>query len=337
MIAQSCRKPGSLALVLLTSLLGLPAIGARWANRPFVRRSLAVDGTERQYLIYSPADARSAVKGIVVLLHGHGSSAEDLVGQGRGRAAPYRHWIGIADREQLVLIVPDGLIGSDGRQGCNDCRADAATNLQADDVGFIAKLVDSVAREYRIRRPRVFVVGTSNGGHMALRLAIEQPRLVAAVAAIVAAMPARSQCVEPTGSVPVLFMNGTSDPLLPYEGGPVGGSRGGGGDRGSVLSTEESVGIWRRLAGEALQSASTTFPDSSIPDSSHVVRTTYSKGDSPVVVLYRIEGGGHSEPSPTERYARFYTDFAGPQNADIEMAPEVWSFFSMHPHFPSGR
>lgn len=101
---------------------------------------------------------------------------------------------------------------------------------------------------------------------MALRMAIERPREIAGVAAIVAAMPAKSQCAEPRVSVPVLFMNGTEDPILPFPGGPM---RQG---RGSVLSAEQSVEIWRRLAGASLPAKAIALPDISPDDSSRVER-----------------------------------------------------------------
>jgi poly(3-hydroxybutyrate) depolymerase len=63
-------------------------------------------------------------------------------------------------------------------------------------------------------------------------------------------------------------------------------------------------------------------------DSSTVASLSYLAADgTPSVVLYRIDGGGHAEPSPSERYGALYRHFAGPQNADIEYAEEVWSFF----------
>jgi len=44
-------------------------------------------------------------------------------------------------------------------------------------------------------------------------------------------------------------------------------------------------------------------------------------------MLYRVEGGGHIEPSRRERYTFVWTSFAGTQNGDIESAEEIWQFF----------
>ena len=74
---------------------------------------------------------------LVILLHGHGGSAAQLLGQGHG-AAPLAVWLDIADREGLVVMAIDGMQGADGKQGWNDCRRDAGSNPHTDDVGLVA-------------------------------------------------------------------------------------------------------------------------------------------------------------------------------------------------------
>jgi polyhydroxybutyrate depolymerase len=231
----------------------------------------------------------------------------------------------MADRERLLLVAPEGTRGPDGRRGWNDCRADATTNPATDDVEFLSALVDTLVQEFRIPPRSVFVVGTSSGGQMALRMAIERPALVSAVAAVVAAMPAHSECATPAAPVPVLFMNGTADPLLPYEGGRVGGASGG---RGTVLSTTASVAIWTHLAGISSRPEATRFFSMGKGAYGVVSRHIYARDGRPAVVLYRVEGGGHAEPSRSERYPWPSARVVGPQNVMIEMAEEVWSFFS---------
>lgn len=284
----------------------------------YVRRSMGEGAEARHYLLRLPPGER-APRPLVILLHGHSGSAARLVGE-RARAAPYRRWIEIAERERLILAAPDGAKGSDNQQGWNDCRGDARTNPATDDVAFLEDMINDIQREWPVDRQRIFVVGTSNGGNMALRMAIERPDLVAGVAAVVAAMPAQSKCTPPQRAVPVLIMNGTGDPLLPFGGGTVGGK---GSSRGSVLSTQESVEVWRRLAGARGAVELYSFPDRDTKDESRVERASTAN-----VVLYRIVGGGHTEPSIRERYPRLIQRLLGPQNGDIEMADEVWRFFS---------
>jgi polyhydroxybutyrate depolymerase len=308
-------------IFLILFVIGrVAAIGAsQFGSRDYTHAGIA-----RTYLVRAPSNGKPP-KAIVVMLHGHTGSAEQLTGSD-DKPAPYRQWNAIADREGLLLVAPQGVDGGDGKSGWNDCRADADSNPTSDDVAFIADVVTALRREYAVSSNRIYVLGSSNGGNMALRMAIERPDVIAGAAAIVASMPARSECAAPTRSVPVLFMNGTDDPLIPFAGGPVGKGKF---QRGSVLSTEASVALWAKLAGATSAPRTTVLPDRNAGDNSRVTREVHvnAQGRS-VAMLYRIEGGGHLEPSRAERYPRWLTRILGRQNGDIEMADEIWAFFA---------
>ncbi len=320
---RSLRCP---IIALSCVLASIAALGARERsidNNGFSISTIVSSGVARTYLVRTPANGKPPTA-IVVMLHGHTGSAERLIG-GSGKAAPYRQWNSIADRENLLLLAPQGVDGGDGKSGWNDCRADADSNPHSDDVAFIAQIVAASRRAYRVASNRVYVIGSSNGGQMALRMAIERPDMVTAAAAIIASMPQRSECAAPTRFVPMLFINGTDDPLMPFKGGSVGNDKF---QRGSVLSTQASVDLWAKLAGAASTPNTRPMPDLSADDNSRVFRDTYTtRSGRPAVMLYRIEGGGHTEPSRKERYPRWLTHWLGQQNADIEMADEVWTFF----------
>jgi polyhydroxybutyrate depolymerase len=289
----------------------------------FSNRTVDIDGLSRRYLVRTPANGKPPTA-IVVMLHGHTGSAERLIGSD-GNAAPYRQWNAIADREGLLLIAPQGIDGGDGKFGWNDCRADADSNPRSDDVAFIAAIVAASHRDYRVASNRMYIIGSSNGGQMALRMAIERPEMVTAAAAIIASMPARSECAVPTRFVPMVFINGTEDPLMPYEGGRVAKDTF---QRGGVLSTNASIEFWAKLSGNASTPSVVLLPNRSIEDRSRVFREVHAtRGNRPTLMLYRIEGGGHLEPSCRERYPHWLSRWLGKQNADIEMADEVWTFF----------
>lgn len=293
----------------------------------FEPRDYTHAGTARTYLVRAPSGGKPPIA-IVLMLHGHGGSAERLTGS-NGKAAPYRRWNAIADREDLLLIAPQGLEGGDGKSGWNDCRADAGSNPTGNDAAFLTDLIGALRREYAVPSNRVYAIGSSNGGNMALRMSIERPDTITAAAAIVASMPARSECAAPTRFVPILFMNGTDDPLMPFTGGRVGK---GNHARGKVLSTEASLGLWARLAGESGAPSRSMLPDLASDDGSRAIREVHAQRNGrPLVMLYRIEGGGHLEPSRTERYPRWLARLLGHQNGDVEMADEIWAFFVAQP------
>lgn len=318
-----------LALALLLACLPtvqaaprVPHGNAAAADRGYVERTFVHDGLERRYRIRLPAGGRPPTA-LVFLLHGH----TDTIARLTGPRSPMAPWTAIADREGLVLVAPQGLRGSDGKTGWNDCRADAGINPDEDDAGFLIALSATLERAHHLTHARHYVVGISNGGMMALRMAIEHPQWTTAAGAIVAAMPARSECAPPRRAVPVMFVNGTADPLVPFDGGPVAERYGG--QRGAVLSTPGSIALWTRLAGAGATPARVPLPDLDRNDDSTVVEETWSTRDGrPAVRLLRVAGGGHTEPSRTYRYPRRLHPLLGAQNGDVEVADALWRFFA---------
>lgn len=295
---------------------------------------LVSGGIQRSFDLYLPDsilnNTSQQPRPLVLLLHGHGGDADGITGE-NGRSSPYKAWFTIADREGLLLVIPDGEVASDGYRGWNDCRQDAQSNPSTDDVAFLNALVDQIAQQYPVDKRRVYANGTSNGGNMVYRLAQESADRYRAVAAVVAAMPVKNDCSHMQAPVPVLIMNGTDDPILPYAGGAVGRRESDKQARGSVLSTKDSVAYW--LANNGIQSEPVVkdYPDIVRRDRSqvHVRQYLHGKKNSEVI-LYEIRGGGHTEPSLTEHYGKLYKLIVGPQNMDIEMAEEVWAFFNRH-------
>src|SRR5947208_14609637 len=85
-------------------------------------------------------------------------------------------------------------------------------------------MVQKLVAEIGVDPKRVFVAGSSRGGFMAFRLALEAPSTFRAVAAVSANVhtPDNFKCkAAPTGTSSVLIMNGTEDPLVPFDGGGV--------------------------------------------------------------------------------------------------------------------
>jgi poly(3-hydroxybutyrate) depolymerase len=105
------------------------------------------------------------------------------------------------------------------------------------------------------------------------------------------------------------------------------------GKRGTTLAVEDAVRLWVQLNHAQRAARVEHLPDLNQHDSSTVAKLSYLAPDgTPSVVLYRIEGGGHAEPSPSERYGALYRHFAGQQNADIEYAEEVCRSSAPSPH-----
>ena len=280
------------------------------------RGSLRVGALERSYALYRPKSLSPRAP-LVIVLHGSMGSGE------QARAGTFYAFDALADREGFAVAYPDGFEGH-----WNDCRREApysAKRRRIDDVGFLRALVARLADDPGIDPARVFATGISNGGQMAYRLALEAPELVAAIAPVAAGLPTDENldCAKSGVAKPVLVVNGTADPMNPFYGGRV-ALYGLWGDRGTVLSSDDTVAYWAGLAGHRLPSRRTRYEDRSTDDGSWAELDVWDGAPGPEVAHLVIHDGGHTFPHPKYRYPRFL----GATNADVDGAAEVWSFFA---------
>jgi len=283
-------------------------------------QSIDIQGLQRNYHLFLPQNPKNA--SIILLLHGNRGSADQILGIS-GVKAPNALWMDIAQRENLILIVPDGSEGRERHQGWNDCRTDALNNPDTDDVQFITTLIDEVTTKFQTTEKKVFSVGVSNGGMMSMRLADEIPEKLHAFAAIVASRPVNTKCPDATEPVSALIMNGTADPILPYTGGHIRPKR------GELYSTIDTVSYWVNR-NQANQTTGFVKLEDADPNDDSVIKVQRYKSatNNTLVKHYEVVGGGHTEPSIAEQYARLYKLVVGEQNNDIESAEEIWNFFS---------
>ncbi len=310
-------------LVGMLHVLGPPS--SLWAQDALRWEGLTVDGQTRTYAVYAPAPLPQPAP-LVFLLHGGGGSAERTWAQEAGRA-----WRRLAEAHGFLLVLPQGRAdpGDPGAHHWNDCRVGIATPDVAsalDDVGFVAALVDVLSDRYRVDPRRIYATGASNGGMMSYRLAFELGDRLAAIGAVIANLPEPSECGPPETPVPVLIMNGTEDPLMPYGGGCVASERC---DRGRVASTEDTVDFWVRFNGASPQARVEALPDRDKRDGSTVTRLTHPNATGPEVVLYRVDGGGHAVPG-AERIPFVRQLVVGSKNRDIDGPEAIWRFFERH-------
>jgi polyhydroxybutyrate depolymerase len=293
----------------------------------YTAHALARPEGERRYLVLDPGAPDAAGKRpVVILLHGHGEEAAAVLGRASFAGYTPRDWAQLAGREHLLLIAPEGVKGSDGKVAWNDCRGDATTNATTDDVGFIGALIDKAVADFNADPRRVYVFGFSNGGGMAYRLGIELAPRLAAIGVQSALMPARSGCAAPTQPVSLFILHGTADPIAPYAGGEVGNwlTRG----RGSGLSAEATVALWRKVDGLPAAPATHRFPHLRADDPTTATRLLWGPDPAGVQVEFlRIDGGGHVHASKDEELPWLLKKILGPMNHDVDTADEAWRFF----------
>jgi polyhydroxybutyrate depolymerase len=172
--------------------------------------SIPIGSMTPELLEYLPHDI-SPHSSLVIVLHGALMDAKSM-----------REWTGyefdqLADQHGFVVVYPDG-----HKRTWNDCHSRAALAAHTenvDDMGFVKGLIAREVAHLRIDEKHVYVLGYSNGGQMALRLALQAPEQVAGIAIAGASLqaPEDSSCPE-QGAVPLLVVQGEKDPIHPING-----------------------------------------------------------------------------------------------------------------------
>jgi len=287
-------------------------------------QTLAVGGVTRQYRVHVPP-GMSTPKAVVFVLHGGGGEGLDVAVLGRHALSVFRT---VADREGFVVVYPGGLPSNDAQRlvGWVDCRADNSVASSADDVGFLAALVEKVRTAYGLTTARMFMAGGSNGAQMTHAFAFQRAELVAAVASSAGSLPVTpnaGRCATgPSRPLPILLLHGTGDTQMPWNGGCV-ADIGGACNRGRVISANATRDRWLAINGLSAVTPATAVVDSSTADAGPANRFDYA-GATPVQ-WWRLDGAGHTVSSRTVLTAPNPT--TGTQSRDIEFAEVAWAFF----------
>jgi polyhydroxybutyrate depolymerase len=320
-----------MTVVSLGSIIGFAQFRLR-SKATGTSVSVQHDGLEREYRIHVPENLPADAKvPLVVCFHGGG---------GNSRTASVMGLTPVADREGFIVVYPNGIDHhwNDGRESPMFAEHDQSI----DDVGYVMGLIERVCKEHPIDRDRIFAAGLSNGGFMTQRLAIEHSDTFAAVAVIIATMgEPLSKRFEPKFPVSILYMNGTEDRLVPYEGGPVGkpvtnrfNQVKGYEDapRGLAISTDDAVALWVKHNQTQPEPKIERVPDTNQEDHSHIESSLWEGGErGTAVMLYKVVGGGHCLPGGSQY---FPARLVGYPNQDVKGFDLVWDFFEKHARQP---
>jgi len=278
--------------------------------------SLEHGGRTRECLVHVPARIPLSPAPLLIVLHGGGGTATGMMQLTKNRFNE------LSDSEGFYAAYPTGLGKSWNILGDNEHGYAGRNNI--DDTGFIAALIERLAASYAIDRTRIFATGISNGGFMSYRLACELSGTIRGIAAVAATNPAgQKEHCRPTRPVSVMIINGTEDPIVPYDGGSVIIL---GVKRGRILSTGDTVAYWAAAAACPETRETRELPDSDPEDGTRVTRTEIGPcGGDARLVLIRINGGGHTWPGGLHYLP---TRFIGRTSREINACDEIWDFFS---------
>jgi len=186
----------------------------------------------------------------------------------------------------------------------------------ADDIGFFNQMLDQLGSKFSVDASRIYAAGLSEGGLMSLRLGCALSDRIAAVVAVGAAMPKKMICL-PSRPVPMLMINGTSDPVVPYDGGTEHNMN------LPVISAEDTAKAWAKIdrCAEKPEKSKLSAKEKGGMETKIDTYTGCQQGVQ--VVLYSVKGGGNTWPGG-EQYEVEKT--IGKTSQDLNANETMWSF-----------
>lgn len=253
-----------------------------------------IDGIERSYKLYLPANIQPNAP-LVFVLHGYGGSFDlDHVGMNEA-----------AERHGFAVCYPQG--AKDGRgKPCWNVGYPFQADMAIDDISFLSKLARQLQKQHNLSRKNTFCTGMSNGGEMCYLLAYSSQNTFRAVAPIagltMAWMPEKYTRTRP---IPLFEVHGTEDRTSEWTGDME--NKGG---WGAYIAVPDAIDYWVKRNGcdKEEHEKRPLKTDNSNQVIAHRYIDTRHGND---VWLYEIIGGGHTWGEK-----------------DLDIAEEIWNFFS---------
>jgi polyhydroxybutyrate depolymerase len=319
--AGACTRRGRFGLA--ASYWGLPLAAllllftsSVYGQGQVVDKTMSYGGLQRLYSLYVPSSYTHGDNlPLVVNMHG--------ITLNREFQMSHSGMNDVAEREGFLVAYPDAV--------------DSNWFGPQDNIGFIDRLIDHVSSQYSVNNFKVYATGFSQGGIMSYMLSVARPNRFAAVASVGAFRPfdgetdflyPRDLPEVPDRRFPLLQIQGTSDVITPYLGGR-------GAFDARYLPVEELLAKYVLNNGGDPTPTITNLPNTNTTDGSTVQLLSYDGGtylDSAgnsreaEVLLYRINGGGHSWPGDYPNW----DSWALPVNRDFNASEAIWDFFSHH-------
>jgi polyhydroxybutyrate depolymerase len=271
--------------------------------------NITVSNIARSFIVYIPESSNKTDKlPLVFVLHGGSGSAESML-----KLADFR---ALATKEKFILVYPDGI-----EKSWNDGRPTSANVKGIDDVAFFSEMCDYLTENYPVSKSKIYVTGMSNGGFMASRLACELSNKIAAFAVVAGSMEANTIAVNCKPSMPVaaIYIQGTQDPLVSFNGGEMTVGAG-----GKILSHTQVIEKWVKLNNCTPNPTITDIPDLS-NDGTSIKKRTYPNGtNGSEVVSYVVLNGGHTWPLGSQYLGE---NTIGKTSQDMNANEVIWEFF----------
>lgn len=265
--SESVPEPGSESSALDTQ--------AAAARRGYASVS-PVDTRPYQYKVPSRYD-RTKPTPLVVLLHGFSASGslQEL----------YFNLSALAESRTFLYAYPDGKQDPVGLRYWNAMEwCCDFFKSGVDDVAYLNAVIDDMSSKFNVDPKRIFIVGHSNGGFMAHRLACELSDKIAGIVSLAGAQWNDPMRCTPKQPVAIAQIHGNLDVVISYIGSL------------NYPSARETVSIWanrNRCTGTLTYSGTNLDLDTLLLGAeTQVARYSGCPAQGPVE-LWTIQGGSH--------------------------------------------
>ena len=273
------------------------------------------DGLQRTYRLFVPAGLAGKAPFLIALHGGLGSGLQFEANSG---------FDGLATANGFIVAYPDGVTrfadGSGGVRTWNGgkCCGPAVTR-NVDDVAFLRAVVKDVAASQSIDRSRVYAVGHSNGGIMALRLACEASDVFAAVGAQSASL--EFEPCAPRRPVSAMQIHGTADTNVPIAGG-----KGSGVANFSFSPPRKAAQTLAK--GDGCHARPAQVRDAANRD---LVLSHWRSCPLGIAVEFlAVDGAGHAWMGQHSQ-SPWADNYMGPPYMKLDSSRALWAFLAAHP------
>ena len=146
----------------------------------------------------------------------------------------------VADEKGILTVYPSGSKDTNGYLFWN--ATPACCNFDSnsvDDEAYLLSIIDSVSKDHTVDPARIYIIGHSNGGFMAHRMACNQSDRIAAIVSLAGATYSNPKSCNPTSPVSVLQIHGSNDEVISYTGGYLFSS--------AYPSARRTIDLWGKL------------------------------------------------------------------------------------------
>jgi polyhydroxybutyrate depolymerase len=214
-VALTMAGCGGQASPAASSPVSSPSIVAASPTPVGSRVADLVVGGDRPVTVHVPASYDpSRPAPLLILLHGYGSSGDEQ--------DAYMHLGPAAEAHGVVYAHPDGTKDSEGNRfwSATDACCDFG-RTGVNDVAYLTSVIKDIQAKLNIDAKRIDLLGHSNGGFMAYRMACADADQVAAIVSLAGASFANPADCAPSVPVSIAHIHGTADDTIKFEGGTI--------------------------------------------------------------------------------------------------------------------